>query len=145
MRLVENPPGAPPELVRVALVLHRKTPDADAVDTLDTWRPLVSPGHVIARARGDDLDLGMAREALGDVACMQLRAAVDVGAVALDDDRELHDSELSPPSPASPPPAGSRGGSEAASLRLPVYTGSAAAAPARPPGRPGDGLPPASR
>ena len=33
---------------------------------------------------------------LGDVAGVQLRSAVDVGAVALNDDRELHDSFGSP-------------------------------------------------
>ena len=38
----------------------------------------------------------MPRQAFGDVARVQFRAAVDVGAVALDDDRELHDSERGP-------------------------------------------------
>ena len=35
----------------------------------------------------------MPREALGDVSRVQFCAAVDLGAVALDDDRQLHDSE----------------------------------------------------
>src|SRR5688572_25802406 len=103
MRLVKHPPGAAPELVRIALVPDGKSPDGDAVDAIDTGRPFVAPGDVITGARGDNLHLGVAREALGDVARMQLRAAVDIGVVALDDHREFHDSELSPRSPASPP------------------------------------------
>ncbi len=51
------------------------------------------PGDVVARAGREDLDLGVPREAFGDVARVQLGAAVDVRAVALDDDRELHESE----------------------------------------------------
>ena len=83
----------------MALVADRETADGDAVDLLDAGRRLVAPGDVVARARREHLDLGVPREALRDVARVQLGAAVDVGAVALDDDRELHDSLDAPPSP----------------------------------------------
>ena len=78
----------------------RKAPHRDAVDLLDAGRQLVAPGDVVAGAGRQDLDLGVPREVLGDVARVQLRAAVDVGAVALDDDRELHDSRGRRPSAA---------------------------------------------
>ncbi len=56
---------------------------------------LVPPRHVIAGAGRHDLHVSMACKPLGDVPCVQLGAAVDVGAVALDCNRELHDSERS--------------------------------------------------
>ena len=70
----------------------REAAHGDAVDGLDARAELVVPADVIARAGGDDLDLGVPGEPFGDVARVQLGAAVDVGAVALNDDRELHDS-----------------------------------------------------
>ena len=60
---------------------------------LGACRQLVPPGHVVAGARGHHLDVGVPREPFGDVACVQLRAAVDVSAVALNRDRELHESD----------------------------------------------------
>ena len=42
------------------------------------------------RAGRQDLDLDVLRQVLGDVASMLLGAAVDVGAVPLNDDRDLH-------------------------------------------------------
>src|SRR5205823_7025928 len=63
------------------------------VDLIDAGRPLVSPADVVLRARGKDLYLRMTRQSLGDITRVQLGTAVDVGAVALDDDRELHDSD----------------------------------------------------
>ena len=50
-------------------------------------RKLVAPRQVITRARGEDTDLGIACEVLGDVPRVQLGAAVDVGAVPLHNDR----------------------------------------------------------
>ena len=63
---------------------------------------LILPSHVVARASGQNLDRRVTGEALGDVARVQLGAAVDVRAVALDDDRELHDSEQSGATSLSP-------------------------------------------
>ena len=45
---------------------------------------------VVGRAGREDLDLSVAREMLGDIPRVQLGAAVDRLAVALDDDRDLH-------------------------------------------------------
>ena len=59
---------------------------------LDAGRELVGPRDIVLRAGGEHLDLGMTREVLRDVARMQLGAAVDVGAVPLRDDRDLHDT-----------------------------------------------------
>ena len=56
----------------------------------DARGQLVRPGDVIARAGRKHLHLMVAREPLGHVARVLLRAAVDVGAVALNDDRQLH-------------------------------------------------------
>ena len=100
--------------MRIAFAAHREAPHRDAVDLLDAGRPLVSPRHVVARAGRDDLDLRVPRQPLGDVARVQLGAAVDVGTVSLDDDCQLHDS-WGPPPPRSgsgetsayPPPDGS--------------------------------------
>ena len=101
VRVVEHAPGTPAELIRIALVSNGKSTDRDAVDLFDPGRPLVAPRHVVTRAGRDDLDLGVPREPLGHVARMELCATVDVRAVALDHDRELHDSEVSPPVPES--------------------------------------------
>ncbi len=92
MRFVEDALGQASELERVALVLHAKAPHRDPVDLLDAGFELVAPRHVVGRAGGQHLDVGMARQALGDVTRVQLGAAVDRQAVALNDDREFHDS-----------------------------------------------------
>ena len=47
------------------------------------------------RARGQHLDLDVLGQVLRHVAGMLLGAAVDVGAVPLDDDRDLHCLPLS--------------------------------------------------
>ncbi len=93
MLVVEDSGRSPTELVRAPFVRDRESANRDAVDLLDTGRPLVLPGHVVARAGGEDVDGRMARQPLGDEARVLLRPAVDVGAVALDDDRQLHDSD----------------------------------------------------
>ena len=73
-----------------------EAPHGNAVDLFHAAGPLVPPGHVVARARRHDLDLRVTRKPFGDVPRMEFCAAVDVRAVALDRDRELHDSERSP-------------------------------------------------
>ena len=109
----------PAELERLAFVRDRKASHRDAVDLLDAGRQLVAPGDVVARAGRDDFDLGVPREPLGDVARVQLRAAVDVGAVALNDDRELHDS-FGSPAPRSPAPGSSDGSNPPRVARRPA-------------------------
>ena len=79
-----------PNSERIALVLHAKAPHRNAVDLSRRPAELVAPRDVVGRARRQDLDVGVPREVLGDVAGVQLGAAVDCLAVALNDDRELH-------------------------------------------------------
>ena len=90
--------GAPRKNLDVALVGHGEAMDRDAVDDLDAGGVFVVPRDVIARARREDGDLCVRRKMLGDVARVQLGAAVDVGAVPLHDDGELHCSDGSGPS-----------------------------------------------
>ena len=81
-------------------MLHAKPAHRHAVDSLDAGRQLVAPRDVVGRAGRQDLDLGVAGEVLGDVARVQLGAAVDCLTVALNDDRELHCcSGSDPPGP----------------------------------------------
>jgi hypothetical protein len=107
MRMLEHAVGAPPELVRVPLVSDRKAPDGDPVHLLDAGRPLIPPRHVVGGARGENLDLRVPRQPFRHIPRVQLGAAVDVGAVALDDDTELHDWCDPPPPPSGPPPPAS--------------------------------------
>ena len=112
MRFFEDVARAPAEIERLTLPSDRKTANRHAVDGLEARLQLVAPGDVVTGARRDDFDLGVPCEALGDIARVQLGAAVDVSAVALSDNREFHDSAGPPPvspdapdgSAASPPP-----------------------------------------
>ena len=74
--------------------------DDEAVHLVGAGRVLVAPRHVVAGARGEDLDLRMPVEALRDVSRVELRPAVEIGAVALNDDRESHRAVGSPGSGA---------------------------------------------
>src|SRR6476646_7991433 len=96
MRLVEDATRQSTKMIDIALVPDRKTAHRNAIDLFDAFRAFVLPGHVISRSRRDDLDLGVTGEPFGDVSCVELRAAVDIRAIALDRDRDLHDSEGSP-------------------------------------------------
>ena len=63
----------------------------NVVDDLLAFGQFVLPRNVIAmRASGEDLDLDVLREVLRHIAGMLLGAAVDVGAVPLNNDRDLH-------------------------------------------------------
>ena len=86
------------EHVNVALLIDTKAAHRDAVDSLHASRIFIAPGDVVARASREHFDIGVARKMLGDIAGVQLGAAVDVGAVALHDDGELHCAEGSGPS-----------------------------------------------
>ena len=88
--MVEHPFGSAPEDERIALAPDAESPDRDAVDALDADVERVPPGHVVRRAGGQDFDLAVPGEMFRDVPRVQLRAAVDRRAVALDDDRDLH-------------------------------------------------------
>jgi hypothetical protein len=93
VRLFEHAAGAPAELLRLPFVSDRESSDRKAVDRLEPRRELVAPCDVVAGAGGDDFDRCVPGKPLGYVAGVQLRAAVDVSAIPLDNDRELHDSE----------------------------------------------------
>ena len=79
-----------PKSSGIALARHREPAHRHAVDRLDARRQLVAPRDVVAGARRQHLHVVVSREMLRDVARVQLGAAVDVGAVTLDDDGELH-------------------------------------------------------
>jgi len=85
---ISHPHG---QMLGMPFVLDGEPPDVDAVDLPDAGGVLVLPGHVVFRAGRDDFDLRVTAHPLSDVPGVQLRAAVDVGAVPLDDDRQLHD------------------------------------------------------
>ncbi len=83
------------ELDGIALDRDREAVHRDAVDDLQAWRQLVLPRDVVAmRAGRQHLDLDVLGQVLGHVPRMLLGAAVDVGAVPLNDDRDLHCDRL---------------------------------------------------
>ena len=82
-------------------VIDPKPADGNAVHDFHPGRKLVAPRHVVARARREHVNGGVPGQVLGDVAGVQLGAAVDVGAVALHHDSELHCAEGSGSSPES--------------------------------------------
>src|SRR5687767_8063627 len=51
---------------------------------------VLPPDVILMRARGQHFDLNVVRQVLGNIPRMLLGAAVDVGAVALNDDRDFH-------------------------------------------------------
>jgi len=79
------------ELDRIALDRNGKAVHRDAVNDLAARWKFVLPRNVVAmRARGQHLDLDVPGEVLGNIPRMLLGAAVDVGAVPLNDDRDFH-------------------------------------------------------
>ena len=70
-----------------AFVGDRKATNGDAVDRLDARRAFVTPGDVVFRAGGDDLDVRVPGESFGDVASVKFSPSVDVRAVTLDSNR----------------------------------------------------------
>src|SRR6478609_5020719 len=79
------------ELDRITFRRDRKTVNGDAVYHLLAFGQLVLPRDVVAmRAGRQDLDFDMLRQVLGDIPRMLFGAAVDIGAVALNNNRDLH-------------------------------------------------------
>src|SRR3954469_13444668 len=99
MRALEDALRATAEHSGIALAFDGKAADRHAVHFFGARCELVPPGDVVGGARGEDFDLGVTCESLGDVARVQFGAAVDGRPVPLDDDRELHWSlsECEPP------------------------------------------------
>src|SRR4030095_42684 len=78
------------EFDRVALTGDGKAAHVDAFDRLDAFGQLVLPRDVVTGAGREDFDLDVGCEMLGHVPSMLFGAAVDLGAVPLNDDRDLH-------------------------------------------------------
>src|SRR6185436_6552320 len=123
--MIEHAARQPPEVIRTAFVPDRKPAHGDPVDPIDAGRPLVAPGDVIAGAGRHHLDLRVPREPLGHVARVQLGAAVDVGAVTLDHDRELHELVSRAAFAGIAPAVAGTGGALGATLprAAPVFSG----------------------
>ena len=90
MRFFEDHRGPLTELVGVAFAADGKPPDRDTIHLLDTGVELVAPRDVVGGAGRQDLDIGVSSEVLSNIPGMQFGAAVQCGAVALDDDGEFH-------------------------------------------------------
>ena len=103
MRVIEHPVGPPPERERIAWMIDAKPANRHAIDYFGPGLIVVTPRNVIARARRQHFDLRVLRQVLSDIAGVQLGAAVDVGAVALHHDSQLHCAEGSGSSPESSP------------------------------------------
>ena len=101
MRVIEHAIGPSAEHARIARVIDSKPAHRHAVHHFRARRIVVAPRDIVARARRQHVDVGVLRQVLGDIAGMQLGAAVDVGAVALHHDSELHCAEGSGSSPES--------------------------------------------
>src|SRR6188508_78911 len=85
------------ELDRIAFDRHGETVHRNAVNDFPARWKLVLPRNVVAvRARRQHLDRHVPGEMLGNIPRMLLGAAIDVGAVPLDDDRDLHCRSSSP-------------------------------------------------
>ena len=96
MGLVEHTIRLLGEPVGIALPLHAKPPHRHAVDRLDAGGALVAPRHVVGRARRQHFDVGVPCEVFRDVAGVELRAAIDVRSISLDDDGDFHCDSSSP-------------------------------------------------
>src|SRR4249920_957567 len=97
MAPAEDMVGAQAKLAFVPFSHNGKPLDRDSIHNVDTWSEFVAPRQVIARAGRQDAYIGVARQVFGDVPRMQFGTSVDVGAVSLHDDRDLHSFSPGPP------------------------------------------------
>src|SRR5688572_1564243 len=79
-----------PELVQAPLARDGEPDHMHRAICRFACRILVVPGDVIARAGGENGDVVRGSQPLPELPAVQLRAAGDVGAVALNDESELH-------------------------------------------------------
>tara|TARA_B100001971_G_C18200806_1_gene544455 strand:+ start:857 stop:1471 length:615 start_codon:yes stop_codon:yes gene_type:complete len=98
MRLLEHLLGPLAEISDVAFAADRKSSDPQTIYPVEPGVKLVAPCNVVGRAGREHLDLGVSSEMFRDIPGMQLRATVQVGAIALDDDGKPHCSSV----PVSP-------------------------------------------
>ena len=92
VRVVEDPFRVLVERREIARPRVREAPHRDPAHAIGSFRVLVLPRDVVARAGGQHLDLVLLGEPLGDEAAVVLGSAEDLGAVALDDESEFHES-----------------------------------------------------
>ena len=90
VRPIEDRLLSPREHRHVAFPGDRKPAHRHAVHVVAPGRQLVGPCHVVARAGRQNLGLMVPRKPFRHVTRVLLGAPVDVGAVALDNDRQLH-------------------------------------------------------
>ena len=83
-----EPVRVAPERAHAARAVHGEPAHADPVDRLHARRVDVPPGEVVARAGGQHLDVVVGRERLRHAAALVLGPPVDLGAVALHDERQ---------------------------------------------------------
>jgi len=113
------------EIVCVSHLRHRKSTNWESVYSIETWLEIILPRDVATSAGCEDLDVGVPRETLRDVAGVKLCAAVEAYAIALDDDGEFHrlEGSVSPADVAGPFETGlvlSAGGADAPGSGLAV-------------------------
>src|SRR5688572_32223237 len=95
MRVVEDPVRILVERRDVARARVLETPYRHPADPVVPLGIVVLPGDVVLRARRQHLDVVLGGEALGNQPAVILGSAENLGAVALDDERNLHDVSLS--------------------------------------------------
>ncbi len=93
VRVVEDPVRELVEAGDVTRLGDGEAPDGHPPHTVGALRILVLPGHVVARAGREDLDLVFGREPLGDEPAVVLGPSEYLGAVALNDKGDLHSYE----------------------------------------------------
>src|SRR3954465_5145168 len=102
--MLEHAIRPPSERFDVAFSIDREAVRWHAVDVLDAGWVLVAPGDIVPRTSRQHTDLRVASEVLRYITRVQLGAAIDVGAVALHDDSQLHWPVSGPSSPSEPGP-----------------------------------------
>src|SRR5215210_7305636 len=102
--MLEDSIGPPSERFDVAFSIDGEAVRWHTINVLDASRVLVAPGDIVPRTSRQDTDLRVASEVLRYIARVQLGAAVDVGAVALHHDSQLHWLVSGPSSPSEPGP-----------------------------------------
>ena len=94
MRVIEDPLGVAVERVDIARAGVGESAHGDAAYAVGSFRVFVLPGDVVLCAGGQHLDVVLRRQPLGDEPAVILGAAENLGAVALDDKRDLQISAL---------------------------------------------------
>src|SRR5688572_8122116 len=110
MHVIEYPIGPSAEYVGISRVIDAKPTDRHAVDHIGARGIFVAPRYIVPGARCEDINSGVLRQVLRHIAGVQFGPTVDVGAIALHHDSELHcaDGSGSSPESASSDPVSAR-------------------------------------